>query len=69
MRTNIVIDDELIAEAMKALGVKTKREAVIRSLQDTVRAARQLRAWDDLRGSGWVGDLDEMRTDKVRAAG
>lgn len=64
MRTNIVIDDDLMADAMKALGVKTKREAVIRSLQDTVRVARQLRAIEDLRGSGWVGDLDEMRTDK-----
>ena len=69
MRTNIVIDDDLMTEAMKALGVKTKREAVIRSLQDTVRVARQLRALDDLRGSGWVGDLEEMRTDKVRAVG
>lgn len=64
MRTNIVIDDNLIAEAMKALGVKTKREAVIRSLQDTVRVSRQLRALDELRGTGWEGDLDDMRTNK-----
>lgn len=64
MRTNIVIDDNLIAEAMKALGVKTKREAVIRSLQDTVRVSRQLRALDELRGTGWEGDLDDMRTSK-----
>ena len=68
MRTNIVIDPKLMADAMKALGVKTKREAVIRSLEDTVRVARQLRALDRLRGSGWVGDLEDVRTDKARTA-
>jgi Arc/MetJ family transcription regulator len=68
MRTNIDIDDELMAEAMKALGVKTKREAVQKALEDVVRVKRQLRAWDELRGSGWDGNLDDMRTSKYIAA-
>ena len=64
MRTNIVIDDRLMAEAMLELGAKTKREAVEMSLRRSIKAARQLRAWNDLRGTGWDGDLDAMRTDK-----
>lgn len=64
MRTNIEIDDQLMADAMAALGAKTKREAVETSLRRSVRAARQLRALDELRGIGWEGDLDAMRTDK-----
>ncbi|WP_028965593.1 type II toxin-antitoxin system VapB family antitoxin [Sphingomonas phyllosphaerae] len=64
MRTNIEIDDALMAEAIETLGVKTKREAVTRALEEVVRIKRQLRALDELRGSGWEGDLDEMRTSK-----
>ena len=64
MRTNIFIDDELMAEAMKELGAKTKREAVETALRNAVRTRKQLRAWDELRGSGWIGDLDDMRTSK-----
>lgn len=64
MRTNIEIDDALMTEAMTELGVKTKREAVQKALESVTRRARQLRALEELRGSGWVGDLDEMRTSK-----
>jgi Arc/MetJ family transcription regulator len=64
MRTNIEIDDALMAEAMEALGVTTKREAVDKALRRIVRTTRQLKALDELRGSGWDGDLDAMRTDK-----
>lgn len=64
MRTNIDIDDGLMAEAMTELGAKTKREAVKVALEEAVRARRQLRAWNKLKGMGWEGDLDEMRTDK-----
>ncbi len=64
MRTNIEIDDALMAEAMEIMGVTTKREAVTRALEGVVRAERQLRAWDGLRGLGWEGDLNDMRTSK-----
>ena len=64
MRTNIEIDETLMAEAMAALGAKTKREAVEESLRRTVMAKRQLEAIKGLRGIGWEGDLDDMRTSK-----
>lgn len=64
MRTNIDIDESLMAEAMDALGAKTKRETVQKALSEAVRIKRQLRALEELRGIGWEGDLDDMRTSK-----
>ena len=69
MRTNIDIDDALIADFMAASGARTKREAVDMALRDGLRIKRQLQAWDGLRGTGWEGDLDEMRTSKYLASG
>ena len=63
MRTNIVIDDDLIAEAMQLSGARTKREAVQQSLRLLVQLKRQ----EQLRGTRgklkWVGDLEAMRRD------
>lgn len=64
MRTNIEIDDELMADAMAELGVKTKREAVERGLRDALRLVRQAKAIEGLWGLGWEGDLQGMRTSK-----
>ena len=68
MRTNIDIDEALVAEAMEALGARTKREAVEKALREAVRIQRQLRTLDELRGSDWEGDLDDMRTSKYSPA-
>ena len=61
MRTNIVIDDKLMAEALKASGYKTKKEAVEQGLKLVVLRSKQ----QDIRKlRGRVkceGDLDEMR--------
>lgn len=63
MRTNIVIDDELMSEALRASGAKTKREAVELGLRALVRVGKQ-REFRRLRGTiNWQGDLDAMRTD------
>jgi Arc/MetJ family transcription regulator len=63
MRTNIVIDDELMAKAMKATGLKTKRETVAVALEKLVDLDAQ-REFRSLRGKiKWVGDLDAMRRD------
>jgi Arc/MetJ family transcription regulator len=63
MRTNIVIDDDLMADAMRATGVRTKREAVELGLRTLLRLRRQ-DAIRSLRGQlPWSGDLDQMRTD------
>ena len=68
MRTNIEIDDALMAEAMEVTGARTKREAVERALRQVVRAQRQLEAIRGIRGIGWDGDLDDMRTSKYLPA-
>jgi Arc/MetJ family transcription regulator len=64
MRTNIVIDDELMNEALRLTGFKTKREAVELGLRTVVRL-RQQEQIRRFRGKlKWQGDLDAMRTDR-----
>jgi Arc/MetJ family transcription regulator len=63
MRTNIVIDDQLMRETLRATGLKTKREAVEEGLRTLLRLTRQSEI-RRLRGKlHWKGDLDAMRTD------
>lgn len=63
MRTNIEIDDTLMAKALSASGAKTKREVVEQGLQTLIRLAEQAKILE-LRGKlTWDGDLDAMRTD------
>jgi Arc/MetJ family transcription regulator len=64
MRTNIVIDDKLMKDALKVTGAKTKREAVELGLQTLVRLNRQAQARQYKGKLKWEGDLDAMRTDK-----
>ncbi|TWF56940.1 type II toxin-antitoxin system VapB family antitoxin [Neorhizobium alkalisoli] len=66
MRTNIELDDDLIAEAMELGGLSTKKAAVDQALRDFVRTKRQLRAIDNLEGIGWDGDLAAARDNSVR---
>lgn len=62
MRTNIVIDDKLMQDAMRATGAKTKREAVELGLKTLVRLNLQDEL-HKLRGKiHWEGDLRELRT-------
>ena len=62
MRTNIVIDDELMAEALKASGYETKKEAVEQGLKLLVQLRKQQEI-RKLRGKiEWEGDLDDMRS-------
>jgi Arc/MetJ family transcription regulator len=61
MRTNIDIDDELMAQAMVATGQTTKKATVEEALRQIVRLAGQRQALQELRGIGWEGDLDAMR--------
>lgn len=61
MRTNIVIDDDLMREAMRASGERTKRAVVERALRLLVQTRRQTRI-RRLRGKvTWRGDLNESR--------
>ena len=63
MRTNIIIDDRLMEEALRATGLKTKKEAVELGLQTLLRLNKQERL-RRLRGKvDWQGDLEAMRKD------
>lgn len=63
MRTNIVIDDKLMDETLRATGLKTKREAVELGLRTLLRL-RQQEEIRKFRGKlQWEGDLDQMRTE------
>ncbi len=61
MRTNIEIDDALLAQAMKATGLPTKRATVEEGLRLLVRLKQQAKALAGLQGLGWDGDLDALR--------
>jgi Arc/MetJ family transcription regulator len=61
MRTNIVIDDGLMSEALKTTGLKTKKEVVEQGLRLLVQKNKQ-QDLRKLRGKlSWEGDLNEMR--------
>ncbi|MHB9038446.1 MAG: type II toxin-antitoxin system VapB family antitoxin [Armatimonadota bacterium] len=65
MRTNIVIDDNLIKAAQDATGLKTKKAVVEEGLRRLVRCKEQLTAIQALKGAAnWEGDLREMRKDR-----
>jgi Arc/MetJ family transcription regulator len=63
VRTNIVIDDKLMRDTLRATGLKTTREAVELGLR-TVLLLRKQAGIRRLRGKlDWQGDLNAMRTD------
>jgi Arc/MetJ family transcription regulator len=63
MRTNIVIDDKLMRDTLRATGLKTKRESVERGLRTLLRLSKQAEI-RRLRGKlAWQGDLHAMRSD------
>jgi Arc/MetJ family transcription regulator len=63
MRTNIVIDDELMRDVLKQTGLKTKREAVEQGLKALLRLKKQEEIKKYRGKLHWQGDLDEMRRD------
>lgn len=64
MRTNVVIDDDLMKSALKVTGLKTKKDAIEEGLKLLV----QVRGRKEIKGFRgklkWSGSLDEMRLDK-----
>lgn len=68
MRTNIEIDDELMAAALRATGLRTKRAAVEEGLKLLIKLSRQ-REIDRLFGKlKWEGDLERSRLGREPAA-
>ena len=73
MRTNIVLDDELVAEAMRIAGTKTKRATVERALRffvenaqrrEAIRRLQALRGREDLLDPNY--DVPEVRRNTTR---
>lgn len=63
MRTNLVIDDELMRDALRVTGLKTKREVVDLALRTLVKLKSQQKV-TKLRGRmAWAGALEPMRAD------
>ena len=61
-RTNIVLDDGLVKQAMQVTGAKTKRQAVDRALRELVARASVYRALRKLKGKlPWEGDVHAWR--------
>lgn len=64
MRTNIVIDDKLMAEALKLAGIKSKREAVELGLKTLIRLRKQETIKIFKGKLKWDGNLNAMRTNR-----
>lgn len=65
-RTNIVIDEKLVREAIRMTGAKTKREAVDVALRRLVEKGTLYRRTQKLKGKlPWDGDLNEMRQSRI----
>ena len=64
MRTNVVLDDDLVKSALSLSGLKTKKKAIEEGLKLLIQVNRQKKI-KDFRGKlKWTGNLNKMRTDK-----
>lgn len=61
-RTNIELDDTLVSEAMRRYGLPSKRAAVDFALRRLVGDGMTPDEALEMEGSGWEGDLDELRS-------
>jgi Arc/MetJ family transcription regulator len=63
-RTNVVLDEHLLEEAVRVSGERTYARTIERALEEMIRRSKAL-GIDQLAGSGlWVGDLSAMRADR-----
>jgi Arc/MetJ family transcription regulator len=68
-RTNLMLDDKLLEEATRVLGVKTYSAAVNLALEEVLRL-RKIRSLPQFFGRGlWEGNLREMREDTTKPSG
>jgi Arc/MetJ family transcription regulator len=68
MRTNVELDDRLVDEVMRRYRLRTKREAVDLALRRLVDEPLDLAEALALEGSGWDGDLAELRKSRRATA-
>lgn len=60
-RTNVVVDEKLVARCRKLTGMRSTRDLIDHALRELVRREEQRRMAAKLRGSGWEGSLARMR--------
>ena len=65
-RTNVDLDDNACRIVMERYHLSTKREAVNFALRTVAAEPLDLGQARALRGSGWEGELDDLRADRVR---
>ena len=63
-RTNVVIDERLVKKVMRLYRLPTKRAAIDFALR-ALAGERDRRDMLDLKGAGWGGDLDEIRSTRI----
>ena len=63
MRTNIDIDDKLMAAALKAAGTTVKKEAITQALELLVQRKKQMGLLKLIGKIDWQGDIDAWRRD------
>lgn len=63
MRTSIVIDDQLMNDAIQLTGAKTRKDAVELGLRTLIKLKKQERIRNYKGKLAWNGNLDEMRKD------
>ncbi|MDJ0601835.1 MAG: type II toxin-antitoxin system VapB family antitoxin [Crocosphaera sp.] len=61
MKTNIVIDDQLISDALKATGLTTKKEVIEMGLKTLIQLKQQEQIKEFKGKLKWEGNLEEMR--------
>ena len=64
-RTNVDIDDVACAEVMRRYRLTTKRDAINFALRTLAAETASIREARSMKGIGWEGDLDTMRSDKA----
>jgi Arc/MetJ family transcription regulator len=64
MRTNVVVDDRLMNDALRLSGLRTKKSAIEAGLKLLVQVHRQRRIKGARGKLRWSGDLDRMRADQ-----
>ncbi|NND70813.1 MAG: type II toxin-antitoxin system VapB family antitoxin [Rhodothermales bacterium] len=65
IRTNIVLDKQLLEEAFRETGLKTRRELVDHALRELLRHKHQRKLLAFKGSVEWTGDLDAMREGRV----
>lgn len=60
-RTNVVLDDDLVEDCIKATGIKTRKALIDHALRELLRRENQTKILDLKGNIDWEGNLDEWR--------